>query len=83
MRTTNGIRVVPSALADLFQALSGTTLVLTLVLSTGCGLLDTNQPNLIDPGGVNTPEGAASLRLGALADFVFVKDGEGRSPKTG
>lgn len=83
MRTTNGIRVVPSALADLFQALSGTTLVLTLVLSTGCGLLDTNQPNLIDPGGVNTPEGAASLRLGALADFVFVKDGDGTQSQDG
>src|SRR5262249_56677180 len=27
--------------------------------------------------GINSPEGAASLRLGALADFAFAKDGDG------
>ncbi|HEX6434655.1 MAG TPA: hypothetical protein VFZ87_10450 [Gemmatimonadales bacterium] len=43
----------------------------------GCGLLDTEQPNIIDPGTINSPEGAQSLRLGALSDFTFVKDGDG------
>jgi hypothetical protein len=42
-----------------------------------CGLLDTEQPNIIDPGTINSPEGAQSLRLGAIADFGFVKDGDG------
>jgi hypothetical protein len=43
----------------------------------GCGLLDTEQPNIIDPGTINSPEGAQSLKLGAIADFGFVKDGDG------
>ena len=42
-----------------------------------CGLLDTEQPNIIDPNAINSPEGAQSLRLGAIADFAFVKDGDG------
>jgi hypothetical protein len=52
-------------------------LILGLGLTAGCGLLDTQQPNIIDPGTLNSPEAAASLRLGALADFAFVKDGDG------
>jgi hypothetical protein len=52
-------------------------LILALGLTSGCGLLDTQQPNIIDPGTLNSPEAAASLRLGALADFAFVKDGDG------
>ena len=52
--------------------------VLCLLLPlSGCGLLDTEQPNIIDPGTINSPEGAQSLRLGALSDFAFVKDGDG------
>ena len=43
----------------------------------GCGLLDTEQPNIIDPGTLNSPAGAEALRTGALADFTFVKDGDG------
>jgi starch-binding outer membrane protein, SusD/RagB family len=42
-----------------------------------CGLLDTEQPNIIDPGTLNSPAGAEALRNGALADFTFVKDGDG------
>lgn len=52
-------------------------LLLPLLMVPGCGLLDTEQPNIIDPGTINSPEGAQSLRLGALADFAFVKDGDG------
>jgi starch-binding outer membrane protein, SusD/RagB family len=50
---------------------------LILILFAGCGLLDTEQPNIIDPGTINSPEGAQSLRLGAIADFGYVKDGDG------
>lgn len=48
-----------------------------LTLQTGCGLLDTDQPNIIDPGDLDTPEGAEALRIGAIRDFAFVKDGDG------
>jgi starch-binding outer membrane protein, SusD/RagB family len=47
------------------------------LLVTGCGLLDTQQPNIIDPGTLNSPAGAEALRTGAIADFAFVKDGDG------
>ena len=47
------------------------------LLVAGCGLLDTQQPNIIDPGTLNSPAGAEALRTGALADFAFVKDGDG------
>jgi starch-binding outer membrane protein, SusD/RagB family len=50
---------------------------LLIALLAGCGLLDTEQPNIIDPGTINSPEGAQSLRLGAIADFGYVKDGDG------
>jgi hypothetical protein len=50
---------------------------LLLLFTAGCGLLDTEQPNIVDPGTINSPEGAQSLRLGAIADFGFVKDGDG------
>ena len=39
----------------------------------GCGLLDTQTPNIIDPGGARLAEAPASFALGALADFVFVE----------
>jgi hypothetical protein len=49
----------------------------------GCGLLDTQTPNIIDPGTLDSPEAAASLRLGAIADFAFVKDGDGTEAEDG
>jgi hypothetical protein len=49
----------------------------SLILGPGCGLLDTNQPDIIEPGGLETPEGAEALRVGAIHDFGFVKDGDG------
>lgn len=52
-------------------------LIFGLAAATGCGLLDTEQPNIIDPGTLGSPEGAAALRLGALADFAFAVDGDG------
>jgi starch-binding outer membrane protein, SusD/RagB family len=58
-------------------------LVLGTALVAGCGLLDTQTPNIVDPGVLESPEGAASLRLGALADFGFVKDGDGTEGEDG
>jgi hypothetical protein len=52
------------------------TAVLLLCSLGACGLLDTEQPNIIDPDNIDSPEGAQSLRLGAIADFTFVKDGD-------
>ena len=53
------------------------------ILLAGCGLLDTQQPNLIDPGSLNSPAGAEALRLGALADFAFANDGDGTQTEDG
>ena len=58
-------------------------LLLSAALTAGCGLLDTEQPNVIDPNSLNTPEAAEGLRLGALADFAFAKDGDGTTTQDG
>jgi len=52
-------------------------LVLSAALLTGCGLLDTQQPDIIEPGGLDTPEGAQARRAGAIRDFGVAKDGDG------
>ncbi|HEY7637795.1 MAG TPA: hypothetical protein VH763_19785 [Gemmatimonadales bacterium] len=51
-------------------------LAILLASSPACGLLDTDQPNIIDPGNLNSPAGADALRDGALSDFAFAKDGD-------
>lgn len=48
----------------------------TLVVG-GCELLDTDQPNIIQPGQIDNSVGAEARRVGALHDFTFVKDGDG------
>jgi starch-binding outer membrane protein, SusD/RagB family len=50
---------------------------LALALVTGCGLLDTETPDIIQPGDVETAAGAQSRRAGALADWAFIRDGDG------
>src|SRR5262245_59138613 len=57
--------------------------LLGIALTAGCGLLDTDTPNVINPDQLNTPEAAEGLRLGALADFGFVKDGDGTTTQDG
>jgi hypothetical protein len=59
------------------------TMLLGAALTAGCGLLDTEQPNVIDPNDLNTPAAAEALRLGALADFAFAKDGDGTQTQDG
>ena len=52
------------------------TAVLAALLSS-CGLLDTNQPDIVEPGDVSTPAGAQALRVGAISDFALAHDGDG------
>jgi hypothetical protein len=54
---------------------------MTLLLA-GCGLLDTSTPNIIEPGNLDSPQGAAARRLGAIRDFGFAKDGDGSQVST-
>jgi hypothetical protein len=54
-----------------------------LLLQAGCGLLDTEQPNIIDPGSLDNPAGAQARRIGAIADFTFVNDGDGSQGQDG
>jgi hypothetical protein len=42
----------------------------------GCGLLDTNQPNIVGVEDLNTPSAAAAKRLGAIGTFTLAKDGD-------
>lgn len=53
-----------------------------MVLLTGCGLLDADTPDIIDPGNLDSPEGAAARRFGAIRDFAFVRDGDGSQNDT-
>jgi hypothetical protein len=49
-----------------------------LVLAVAaCGLLDTDQPNIVEPGDLDSPAGADARRVGAISDFGFAKDGDG------
>ncbi len=48
-----------------------------LLLLGGCGLLDTDQPNIVEPGDVESAAGAQARRVGAIADFAFAQDGDG------
>ena len=50
---------------------------LLLGVTAACGLLDTDTPDIVLPGEVETPAGAESRRAGAFADWVFVRDGDG------
>jgi len=49
---------------------------------SGCGLLDTESPIIIDPGSLESPEGAQARRFGAIRDFGFVRDGDGSETDT-
>jgi hypothetical protein len=52
------------------------------ILLAGCGLLDTDTPDIIEPGNLDSPAGAEARRLGAIRDFGFVKDGDGSQVST-
>jgi starch-binding outer membrane protein, SusD/RagB family len=48
-----------------------------LLAAAGCGLLDTDQPDIVEPGDVISPAGAQALRVGAISDFALANDGDG------
>lgn len=48
-----------------------------IVLATACGLLDTQQPDIIQPGDLDSPEGAIAKAKGARAQFAIATDGDG------
>jgi starch-binding outer membrane protein, SusD/RagB family len=48
-----------------------------VVAAAACGLLDTDQPNIVEPGDLDSPAGADARRVGAISDFGFAKDGDG------
>ncbi len=52
-------------------------LVAALAVSAGCGLLDTDQPNIVEPDDVESEAGALARRDGAISDFAFAQDGDG------
>ena len=49
----------------------------SLLLVAACGLLDTNQPDIVEPGDVGSPAGAEALYVGAISDFALAHDGDG------
>jgi hypothetical protein len=55
----------------------GALTLIGLLCTTGCGLLDTTQPDIVQPNQLNSPQGAEARRNGALHDFVIAKDGDG------
>jgi hypothetical protein len=54
----------------------GFTAPLLLAGAAACGLLDTNQPNIVGSENLDTPAGAATKRLGAISLFTLAKDGD-------
>jgi hypothetical protein len=59
------------------QSLRSVRMTALLLPLLACGLLDTSQPNIVDPGTLDSPEGAQTRRIGALTDFAFAQDGDG------
>jgi hypothetical protein len=51
--------------------------VAALTLSIGCGLLDTEQPNIVEPGDLESEAGAETRRIGAISDFAAAQEGDG------
>lgn len=49
---------------------------LLLAGATACGLLDTDQPNIVNADELDTPAGAETKRLGAISIFALAKDGD-------
>jgi hypothetical protein len=60
--------------SDRFRAAAGAMLV--ALGAAGCGALDTQNPNIVDAGNLETPAGAATKRLGAVSQFILAKDGD-------
>ena len=55
---------------------SAAAFTLVLAGAAACGILDTEQPNIVRDEDLATPAGAATKRLGAIAVFTLAKDGD-------
>ena len=64
----------PSRLMSRVNSLAAVALANLLVAA--CGALDTQNPNIVDAGNLNTPAGAETKRLGAISQFTLAKDGD-------
>lgn len=51
-------------------------IALAALIGVGCGALDTQNPNIVDAGNLDSPAGAATKRLGAISQFTLAKDGD-------
>jgi starch-binding outer membrane protein, SusD/RagB family len=51
-------------------------LSLVIAGAAGCGILDTDQPNIVGDDQLNTAAGAEAKRLGAIGIFTLAKDGD-------
>lgn len=74
MRMTSFAAAVPTRRTRHARRALGPVL---LLLAGACGLLDTDSPNTVEPGELDSPAGAEARRVGAIADFTFAKDGDG------
>lgn len=59
-----------------YSPTAATSFTLLMAGAAGCGLLDTQTPNIVGDDDLNTPAGAATKRLGAISTFTLAKDGD-------
>jgi hypothetical protein len=64
MRRSHHVRAATAALSLLIAGVAA------------CGILDTEQPNIVGDDELNTPAGAQTKRLGAISTFALAKDGD-------
>ena len=51
---------------------------LAAILAVACSsALDVKDPDVINPGDVNNPDGAVAAYNGGIGDFAFANDGDG------
>lgn len=55
---------------------AATALSLLIAGAAACGILDTQQPNIVGDDDLDTPAGAETKRLGAISTFTLAKDGD-------
>lgn len=59
------------------NSLRRTGLLLIGLMAGGCGVLDVDNPDTVNPDDVNTPQGLTALHAGALGDFSVAYGGNG------
>jgi hypothetical protein len=59
-----------------YRSITAMAASLLIAGATGCGLLDTDPPNIVGDDDLNSPAGATTKRLGAISTFTLAKDGD-------